>query len=106
MQEWRCRKRGHHEGSSVRDMVVGQGGGCGDREKGVSLRGEIDRMDVAMDDLPEKAAVKVQVLNGQSGWVGRGKGGAARVALARPFPPNSWCVLMSTRHFLPPNGGM
>lgn len=106
MQEWRCRKRGHHEGSSVRDMVVGQGGGCGDREEGVSLRGEIDRMDVAMDDLPEKAAVKVQVLNGQSGWVGRGKGGAARVALARPFPPNSWCVLMSPRHFLPPNGGM
>lgn len=88
MQEWRCRKRGHHEGSSVRDMVVGQGGGCGDREKGVSLRGEIDRMDVAMDDLPEKAAVKVQVLNGRSirlGW--ERKGGSCQGGISSPLSP-------------------
>lgn len=61
---------------------------------------------MAMDGLPEKAAVKVKMLNGQSGWDGRGKGGAARVALVHPCPPNSWCVLMSPRHFLPPNGGI
>lgn len=61
---------------------------------------------VVMDDLPGKTAVKGKVGNDPSDCSGGGEGGAAGKGLAQPVPPNSWCALMSPRHFLPPNGGV
>lgn len=90
----------------VREMVVGQGGGCADGEKGFSWGHEIHGNGVVIDDLPGQGAVKGEVLTGQSDWGGRAKGEGTREGLAFPFPPNSWCVLRSPRRCLPPNGGL
>ena len=52
--------------------AAGQGGGCGDTEKESSLGLEI-LQDVMMDKLPGNAAMKEEVLKGQSGMGGEGR---------------------------------
>lgn len=76
--------------------VVGQGGGCGDGGKGSCLGHEIHRMDVVTDELPRKAAMKGKVLDGQSGWGGRGRGARGP---AHPCPQAAGVRLRATGMF-------